>query len=127
MQEVTGLIDGFAWDSMGILAFSKSFNMLHGSPPKMMRMMRDMGRGAAALVCASWAVIFLRNMVGVRRVTVQWLEWCAQEVEERKRRSVCSFLMGAMCAMANSLRRNLTVVTSSAISSRTPHLRTITL
>ncbi|RAK97739.1 cytochrome P450 [Aspergillus ibericus CBS 121593] len=86
-QEATELIDGFAWDSMGTLAFSKSFNMLQGSPPKMLRMMRRIGRGASLLVCASWAVIFLRNMVGVRYTTEKWLEWCAQEVEERKRRS----------------------------------------
>ncbi|PYI11324.1 cytochrome P450 [Aspergillus sclerotiicarbonarius CBS 121057] len=85
-QEATELIDDFAWDSMGILAFGKSFNMLHGSPPKMLKMMREIGRGASLLVCASWVVIFLRNMVGVRYATEKWLEWCAQEVEERRKR-----------------------------------------
>ncbi|PWY91938.1 cytochrome P450 [Aspergillus sclerotioniger CBS 115572] len=86
-QEVTELIDGVTFDSMGILAFSKSFNVLHGSLSKMMRRMKSMGRGGAGLVWAPWTIILLRNMVGVRRVTVQWLEWCAQEVEDRKRRS----------------------------------------
>ncbi|GCB20326.1 tryprostatin B 6-hydroxylase [Aspergillus awamori] len=84
-QEATALIDGFAWDSMGIFAFGKSFNMLHGEPPKMLQMMRMMGRGASALLSSSWLVILMRGMVGVRRFTDRWLEWCAQCVEERSR------------------------------------------
>ncbi|XRM42524.1 hypothetical protein ABZX51_005740 [Aspergillus tubingensis] len=84
-QETTALIDGFAWDSMGIFAFGKSFNMLHGEPPKMLQMMRMMGRGASALLSSIWLVIFMRGMVGVRRFTDRWLEWCAQCVEERSR------------------------------------------
>ncbi|GLA92447.1 hypothetical protein AtubIFM61612_007173 [Aspergillus tubingensis] len=66
-QETTALIDGFAWDSMGIFAFGKSFNMLHGEPPKMLQMMRMMGRGASALLSSIWLVIFMRGMVETDR------------------------------------------------------------
>ncbi|OJJ77651.1 hypothetical protein ASPBRDRAFT_36878 [Aspergillus brasiliensis CBS 101740] len=84
-QEATALIDGFAWDSMGIFAFGKSFNMLHGAPPKMLQMMRMMGRGASALLSSIWLVILMRGMVGVRRFTDKWLEWCAHCVKERSK------------------------------------------
>lgn len=94
-QETTALIDGFAWDSMGIFAFGKSFNMLHGEPPKMLQMMRMMGRGASALLSSIWLVIFMRGMVGVRRFTDSWLEWCAQCVEERSR--VCLQILSSFC------------------------------
>ncbi|PYH92712.1 benzoate 4-monooxygenase [Aspergillus ellipticus CBS 707.79] len=97
-QEATELVDGFTWDSMGILAFGKSFNMLHGAPHRMLQEMKNVSRFGSMLLCATWSVMLCRNMVGLRRQTDRWLAWCAQTVEERRkmeltRRDLFSYLI----------------------------------
>ncbi|PWY78299.1 cytochrome P450 [Aspergillus heteromorphus CBS 117.55] len=91
-QEATQLIDGFAWDTMGILAFGKSFNMLHGAPPHALQEMKSISRYASMLLCATWLVMLCRNMAGLRRQTDKWLAWCEENMK-LTRRDLFSYLI----------------------------------
>ncbi|RAL16349.1 cytochrome P450 [Aspergillus homomorphus CBS 101889] len=84
-QEVNELIAGFTWDSMGILAFGKSFNMLQGAPPLNIQMMKNLGRIASVLQCASWMAQLVRNAPILRVKNQEWLNWCSEQLEKRKK------------------------------------------
>ncbi|KAB8067947.1 cytochrome P450, partial [Aspergillus leporis] len=83
--EATALIDAFCWDSMGILAFGKSFGMLQGSAPERLRQVKELGGLAVLVLCTSWVGFLFRNIWGLRRETDKWLGWCGEQVEERRK------------------------------------------
>ncbi|PYH45067.1 cytochrome P450 [Aspergillus saccharolyticus JOP 1030-1] len=83
-QEVNKLIDGFTWDSMGVLTLGKSFNMLQGAPPSEIKQMKALGRLASVLQCASWIGQLIRSAPLLRYKTQQWLDWCGEQLEKRK-------------------------------------------
>ncbi|PYI14220.1 cytochrome P450 [Aspergillus violaceofuscus CBS 115571] len=83
-QEVNELVAAFTWDSMGVLAFGKSFNMLQGAPPSKIQQMKDLGRIASVLQCASWIAQLVRNAPVLRAKNQHWLDWCSEQLEKRK-------------------------------------------
>ncbi|KAF7588581.1 hypothetical protein BBP40_005500 [Aspergillus hancockii] len=99
--EVTELIDGFCWDSMGILVFGKSFGMLHGSAPERLNQMKELGRLAVILLSISWVALLFRNVPVLSQETAKWLEWCAEQAE-RSRHDLFGYLLEDTSSDANS-------------------------
>ena len=82
--EVTEWVTRFAFDSMGVLAFGKSFNTVKQGyyHPKQEQLVRYKKLGGTVL-CVPWVMILIRNLPLTK--TREFIDWCAEEVEERKR------------------------------------------
>jgi hypothetical protein len=84
--EVTEWLSFFGFDAMGSLAFGRSFGMLKtGGYHPMLRQLESVKRLGSLLLCASWLMILLRNLPLVKGKSQEWLNWCARELEERRK------------------------------------------
>lgn len=98
--EVTTWINWFAFDTMGRLVFGKSFDMLKASAyhPRMEQLEKVKKLGGL-LHCGPWTLVMLRNLPLIRHKAREWIDWCAEQVEER--RQVCLFPYREFCAPAD--------------------------
>lgn len=75
---------------MGRLVFGKSFDMLKASAyhPRMEQLEKVKKLGGL-LHCTAWTLVMLRNLPLIRHKAREWIDWCGEQVEER--RQVCLF------------------------------------
>ncbi|PLB41072.1 cytochrome P450 [Aspergillus candidus] len=89
--EVTTWINWFAFDTMGRLVFGKSFDMLKASAyhPRMEQLEKVKKLGGL-LHCGPWTLVMLRNLPLIRHKAREWIDWCAEQVEERRQRGLAN-------------------------------------
>ncbi|KAI9046267.1 cytochrome P450 [Aspergillus affinis] len=85
---INDVLDGFAWDSMGILAFGKSFGMVKGNSHPMLDTIRAVKKSGAFILTATWMLIMAQNLPMIRKASAKWLDWCAEMLEERRKMGV---------------------------------------
>ncbi|KAI1418336.1 cytochrome P450 [Hypoxylon sp. FL1857] len=83
--EVTELMQRVTFESMGWLVFGKAFNMIQtGLSHPGFTQLRSVKQLGGLLLWAPWTLILLRNLPFLRSKATSWLQWCSQEVVERK-------------------------------------------
>lgn len=97
---INDVLDGFAWDAMGILAFGKSFGMVKGNSHPMLDSLRAAKKSGAFTLTATWFLIMARNLPVINKATAKWLEWCTEMLEER-RKVGRGILLEATCITAD--------------------------
>ncbi|PLB55510.1 benzoate 4-monooxygenase [Aspergillus steynii IBT 23096] len=82
---INDVLDGFAWDAMGILAFGRSFGMVKGNSHPMLDAMRAAKKSGAFILTATWMLIMARHLPVINSASAKWVEWCAEMLEERRK------------------------------------------
>jgi cytochrome P450 family 628 len=84
--DVTSWFKYFGLDVMGDLAFGKSFNTVReGIPHPVLKRLHDNMVVAGLLGNAPWISLIVQSLPIVRARITNWLKWCEQQVDERKK------------------------------------------
>ncbi|KAL1954913.1 hypothetical protein VTO42DRAFT_451 [Malbranchea cinnamomea] len=84
--EIPRWVDYFSFDVMGDLVFGKSFNLVRdGGGHFIFRHMESLKPLVGSMTCVPWLFILLQNMPIARNKRAEWKQWCALQVEERKK------------------------------------------
>lgn len=88
--EITELMQRFTFESTGLLAFGRPFNMFQeGSSHRAFTQLRANKHLAGMILWAPWAMILLRNLPFVKTKAEEWMQWCKDEVEQRNKVRTC--------------------------------------
>lgn len=82
---INDVLDGFAWDAMGILAFGKSFGMVKGNSHPMLDSVRAAKKSGAFMLTTTWILILVKNLPVISGATAKWTAWCTEMLEKRRK------------------------------------------
>ena len=84
--EITRWLNFYSFDVMGDLAFGKSFNMVRDGDAHFILNQLDMLKPfVGAMTCVPWMFILIQNMPIAKTERANWINWCREQVEERKK------------------------------------------